>query len=159
MQKIVINASPLIFLAKLEKLSFLDDYEIFVPHAVREELFVDVRPEQDLIRNFFDQKKIHLVEPQQQKFFPAFLGTGEKAVITLALEKKIALVFLDDHRARMIARSLKLETRGTLGILLEQVTKKKITPDEAKALLQKLTKAGFRISEELLLKVWKELSV
>jgi predicted nucleic acid-binding protein len=157
--KIVINASPIIFLAKLERLSWLEGFELFLPKIVEQELFIDQRPEQDLIRNFFAASSVPIVDPKKDKRldYPPNLGAGEKAVISLALGKKIRVLVLDDHQARMIARSLKLRTKGTLGLLLDQVQKKNITKEQGRQFLQKLLKAGFRISEDLLLTVFNAL--
>lgn len=158
MKKIVVNASPLIFLAKLERLSFLDPFQLVIPEAVYQELFIGDRPEQDLIRNFLHTKDGAVLQPKRvhEGLLPPYLGEGEKAVISLALEKKIPVVLLDDHRARMMARSFKLKTKGTLGILLQQLYQKKISSEEGRRLFQQLLQSGFRISEDLLLRVWSE---
>lgn len=157
--KIVVNASPLIFLAKLERLDWLAGFQLWLPKAVERELFMGKRPEQDLIRNFCKAHRVTVKDHRKDRRteFPPYLGEGEKAVIALALQQKIHTVFIDDHHARMIARSLGLRSKGTLGILLDQVHQRKVTKQEGKAIFQKFLKIGFRISEDLLIEVWKRL--
>lgn len=157
--KIVSNASPLIFLAKIEKLELLEGYEVIIPKQVYEEIIKgeeigkeDAHKIETLIgKNIIkieETKVIKEVEKQN-------LGKGEKAVISLAINKKISLILLDERKARRIARFYKLKPRGTIGVLVEAYKNKKIDKKEFNELIQNLVKKGYRISEELLIELLK----
>ena len=46
------------------------------------------------------------------------MDRGEAGVITLALERAVGLVAIDERRGRIVARSLGLRVTGSAGILL-----------------------------------------
>ena len=61
---------------------------------------------------------------------------------------KIALIIMDDFKARKIAEGLGLNITGTLGVLIEAKRKGLIT--NLKAVLEGLAKTNFRITDELI---------
>lgn len=76
----------------------------------------------------------------------ATLGTGEREVLSLALETSGALVLIDDGRARRIGRRLGIRMTGTVGVLVRATREGHIsllTP-----ILDQLAELGFRLSEE-----------
>ena len=159
--KIVSNASPLIFLAKLGMLYLLENYEIIIPKQVYSEIKEgeksgreDSHKIESLIKN--DKIKVEdieiITELEKQN-----LGEGEKAAISLAIGKKINLILLDERKARRVAKFYNLHPKGTIGILAEALKKNKITKKEFKELIQKLIKEGYRISEELIIDLLKEI--
>ena len=151
--KIVSNASPLIFLAKIGKLGLLEGYEVIIPRQVQEEILKgeksgreDVHKIESLIKN----NKIKVEESDINKELEKQnLGDGEKAAISLSIARKINIVLLDERKARRIAKFYKLEPKGTIGVLSEALNKNKISKSEFKELIQKLIKEGYRISEEI----------
>ena len=159
--KIVSNASPLIFLAKIGKLNLLEDYEVIIAKQVQEEILKggqsgreDSHKIESLIKN--DKIKVEeieiIAELEKQN-----LGEGEKAAISLAIGKKINLILLDERKARRVAKFYKLTPRGTIGILTEALNKNKISKKEFRELVQKLIKEGYRISEELIMELLKNM--
>jgi predicted nucleic acid-binding protein len=77
------------------------------------------------------------------------IGVGEAAVITYALyEKSDITCFIDDKRARNIAKSLHLKISGSIGILMKMEKKGLISSAYEEAL--KLFNAGFHLSNKLL---------
>ena len=85
------------------------------------------------------------------------MGEGEKAAISLAIDKKINLILLDERKARRVAKFYDLHPKGTIGILAEALKKNKRTKKEFKELIQKLIEEGYRISEELIIALLKEI--
>ena len=85
------------------------------------------------------------------------LGDGEKAAISLSIARKINIVLLDERKARRIAKFYKLEPKGTIGVLSEALNKNKISKSEFKELIQKLIKEGYRISEEIIMGLLKDI--
>lgn len=72
---------------------------------------------------------------------------GESSAIALALEKKDALVILDDYKARKLAVKLGLQITGTLEIIAKAKLLGKIT--SVKPVIAEIKNTNFRISAEL----------
>ena len=159
--KIVSNASPLIFLAKIGKLELLDNYEVTIAKQVYEEILrggQSCREDSYKIESLVNSNRIKVEEISINKELDKqSLGAGEKAAISLAITKKINLIMLDERKARRVAKFYKLTPRGTIGILTEALKKNKITKKEFKELVQKLIKEGYRISEELIMELLKDI--
>ena len=157
--KIVCNASPLIFLAKIGKLDLLEDYQVIIPKQVQEEILkggLSGKEDSYKIESLVNTNKIKVEEINISKELEKqSLGAGEKAAISLAMSKKINLIMLDERKARRVAKFYKLTPRGTIGILTEALKKNKISKKEFKELVQKLIKEGYRISEELIMELLK----
>jgi predicted nucleic acid-binding protein len=81
------------------------------------------------------------------------LGSGEAQVLALALDIPNSLCILDDHLAREIAQLQNLRITGTAGILLK--AKQAGFISEVAPLLQKLSMAGFRLSEQVKIHILK----
>jgi len=123
--KAVVDAGPLISLAKLNQLPLLKHLykRITIPEAVYTEaveqgLFYGY-PDAPLIAAFVRELGEGCVlEPSSwpEGLEDANLGRGEKETIALACELG-AEALIDDGRARRVAREYGLRTRGTLGIL------------------------------------------
>jgi predicted nucleic acid-binding protein len=75
------------------------------------------------------------------------LDRGEASAIALALEIPDSTIILDDQKARVIASALGLHITGTLGTIVK-AKHDGIIPS-IKPLLEKLVRANFRITEEL----------
>ena len=86
---------------------------------------------------------------------PRTIAEGEAAAISLALQQKITCVLIDERKARIIAKMCNLQPKGVLAVLVEQKKQGKIDDKEFKELLTKLIRFGFRISEELLSRVYQ----
>lgn len=159
--KVVSNSSPLIFLAKIDKLDLLKNHKISIPKQVYEEVIKGGelgREDAHKIEQLVEKNIVKVEETETSKELEKQnIGKGEKAAISLAINKKINLVLLDERKARRIAKFYKLKARGTLGILSEAYKNKKINSKEFKDLIQKLIKEGYRISEDLLFQLLKEI--
>lgn len=73
------------------------------------------------------------------------LGPGEREVIALALERRGAVVVLDDRLARNVAQRLGLRMAGTLGLLLD--AKKAGRIERLEPLVDGLDSLGFRLAD------------
>lgn len=116
----VCNASPLIFLAKIKKIDLLDRYVLFIPAQVESEILNGIEKgieNANIIIAYLKKRKIKSIKIPLLRNLPDSLGTGEKAVISLAIEKKIERVFMDESKARLVARLKGLKPKGTIGIL------------------------------------------
>lgn len=153
---IISNTTPLIFLAKIGKLEFLE--KAIIPKEVYEEILKGKEKEEAIaIKKFIQEGKIKIKETKVRKNLPKSLHEGEKAAISLALQENVKLILLDERKARVIAKLYGLIPRGTIGVLREQHLRGKITKKEFRKLILELVEKGYRIREELLARILEEV--
>jgi predicted nucleic acid-binding protein len=144
---VVGDASPLIILSKLGRLSLLIDlYElILIPQAVYEEAVVaglreghvDAIAIDHLVRlGHISVQSVRL--SGQEKEWMHTIDSGEAEVIALARKNDANLALIDNAHARRAARALGVPVRGTVGILLEAVAKRQLTLPEFRLLIQEI---------------------
>lgn len=118
MSEIICNTSPLQYLHQLGRLDLLERLagNVVVPTAVASELAEGRRRGVD-VPNPVLLPWVSLREPRSHCVLPLItdLGSGETAVLMLALEIQDAVVILDDGLARRHAQRLGLRLTGTLG--------------------------------------------
>lgn len=145
---LVINASPLIFLAKLELIQIVPLMvdKLIVPKAVFDE--IQKCKDKASIWLFENELSYSIEAITVPDFIKAWdLGCGETEVIALAHENTGYVVALDDRAARNCALSLNVEVIGTIGLIL--LAKKKFLIPDATSYLYKLKTEGYRISNLL----------
>lgn len=152
--KAVINAGPLIALAKLDLLHLLKTVfaELLVPEAVQHEVLAKPAPEKVRLLKAF-QESFTVVPtpmiPDDVANAVAGLDDGEIAVLTVGnAQGRDALVILDDRLARRAARALGLNLTGTVGLLL--AFKKRGHLGSVSSELQKLRERGYYLSTAVL---------
>ena len=152
MIKLVVNSSPVISLAKIDKLDLLKRYSILVPTQVVEEIMKGKArnfPEIPLIESFLRASNVIQKEAEILSELPPKLGKGEKATISLAYAEKIDYVLIDEGDAREIACAFNLRPRGTLWVLKEAKKRELLTKSEVKRLILELVEKGYRIKKNL----------
>ena len=159
MDKIVSNATPLIYLAKADKLMLLKTIvkEVFIPEAVFREVVVKGKRmgEKDAYRleKAITQGWLRVKEIKNLISFQFPLHAGEIEVISLAKEKRIKTVLIDDTKARSAAELEDLKPVGTLWIILQTVKNKIIDFDECLSTLEDIIDSGFYLKDEVYLKL------
>jgi len=144
----VLNASPLIALAKIDQLHLLTGLgaEIVVPQAVADE--IDAGPSDDAARRWLGSLPVPIVPAAVEPDVLAWdLGAGESAVLSHAYRNQGWTVVLDDRAARRCAHALAIPVIGTLGIILR--AKKEGLIQEAVPILKKLQGAGFHLDDHV----------
>ena len=144
--RLVSDTSPLIALAKIEKLDILE-YDIVIPKAVFNET---TEPEKEYMKELYEWGKDKVVRVKNREaveYLELMLDKGEAETIVLAEELHGNAVLIDDSKARRIATVRGLKVIGTIGVLLD--AKRKGLIRELKPLLDELTKKKIRISKEL----------
>jgi hypothetical protein len=148
--KAISNTSPLLYLYRIGGIQWLLRLfsEIWVPEAVKNELQEGQRKGYD-VPNLDDYLWLNIVNPKStpSEWLTLDLGTGEIAVMALALENPDKVVLLDDTLARRIAQAAGLQIWGTLKILLEAKSQKII--NNVKPYIPKLRDSGMWISAEV----------
>ena len=127
MLKAISNTSPLLYLYRIGGIQWLLRLfsEIWVPEAVKNELQEGQRKGYD-VPNLDDYLWLNIVNPKStpSEWLTLDLGTGEIAVMALALENPDKVILLDGALARRIAQAAGLQVWGTLKILLEAKSQK-----------------------------------
>jgi predicted nucleic acid-binding protein len=151
-EKILCNASPVIFLSKIERLHLLSDLfsEVLIPDGVWNE--VNQRPDDAAIifNELRASSNLTVFTVKNRTAVMAMIGRlhlGEVEVIVGAGELGIPNVILDDGYARSKAKQMGLNVTGTLGILI--AGHKKCLIDDLSSDLDKLIDIGFRISNSI----------
>jgi hypothetical protein len=154
---VVSNSSPLIYLAKIDRLRLLKDVygRIWIPEAVFNEAVT-----QEKILGITDASIIEeavgrwiLKERIKPKIHSRYgfldknerMGLGEKQALMLCKQLNADIFIVDDKEARRVARILKVKPVGTLGVLINARKNGLISAEEAEQTLDQLVKAGFRI--------------
>ncbi len=127
MKVAVSNSGPLIHLALAGLLEFvLKLYNlIIIPQSVYDEIVIRGKEEghsdafilEQAINN--EKIKVEQVKKENRNIASSKLHHGEIDAILLALQSKVEIILLDDEEARLFARKLDIEVKGTLGILIE----------------------------------------
>jgi hypothetical protein len=163
----LINASPLIFLSKINKQHILQELftSIITTEQVRKEVLTNIRQLNYKILKEFLEKIVIVEKPTNEVFLKNLLDTsslhiGEASLLALAKEKykQSDILILDDKLARKIAKLFNFKVLGTLGILLLAEKKSILTKEECKITIDALvTDFRFRISTETYIQIMKEL--
>ena len=116
----VVNASPVIILAKIGQLHLLEALAnpLLLPVAVAKELLAG--PAEDSARAAVARGWGQQCLPKQipEEIVEWGLGAGESAVLALCLEYESATAVLDDAGARTAARALGVPLIGILGVVV-----------------------------------------
>ncbi|MBS1249755.1 MAG: hypothetical protein MAG431_01339 [Chloroflexi bacterium] len=150
MEKIVLNASPLILLCNVELDFILPSLfaEIVVPEAVWQEVVNGSHLDRaaQLLPRLNWLKKVHAnIAPDIASWD---LGLGETEVISFALEQRSYTPVLDDMLAKKCARSFDVQVVGTGTILI--LAKKGGMINSVEESLRKLQNAGLWITEPII---------
>lgn len=138
------NASPLIFLSKINQVSLLKKLfgSILISKEVKDEIFVENKPETIDIANAVKQGWIKVVEV---KDIPIGIKGGESSVINLARERKCKLI-IDDAIAIKVANAFDIETIRTTTVIFMAVKKNIISKKQAVSIINQLIDIGYYIS-------------
>ena len=158
---IVMNSSPLIFLARLgflEKVVYTFE-NIYLPQFVVDEIGVKQDEASVAAKAYIDSHRIHVKRPtliSLVKRLNQRLGRGESEAIALALELQPDRILLDDFAARKEAMRLGLQVRGTLAVIRMLQTQGDIHIDNLDEFYQKLLTIRFRIKRHIFDEIFKE---
>src|SRR5919108_367004 len=146
----IINASPVIALAKVGQVELLTRLpeQALVPQAVVEE--ISIAPEGDPARTALESGIFKIIEaPATPENILAWdLGKGESAVLSYALANTGFSAVLDDSAARRCARSFSLPVIGTLAVVI--LAKQHGLIESAAHVLQALRAVNFRLDDAMI---------
>lgn len=159
--KVIVNATPLIALSKINQLEILNQLfdEVIVPRSVYNEVIVKgankVGSDNLLKANWIEVQEVPSTTPIE----PLLLGLdqGELDVIQLAILINPDWVIIDEKLGRRIAKVMGLSVKGTLGILLSGFYTGYFSKQEILDLCQKLVNNGIRLSPRVIDSIKTEL--
>ena len=149
LDKLVVNASPIISLAKIGHADLLKDLvaELVVPEGVCQEIACHGR--RDLAAEWIKRQDSSLLRPVD---IPTIisewnLGKGESQVMAFAYHNPGFAVAIDDRAARNCAELFSLRVYGTISLIIK--AKQFGLLPAVKPVLSQLRTVGFRISEAI----------
>jgi predicted nucleic acid-binding protein len=147
----VINASPLIFFSRGQKMELLHQLvgHIFVPEPVANE--IKMRGPKDITtKSLKNTSWIEIVSPPPTPEIISdwALGLGESSVLAYAYANPGMEAIIDDLNGRRCAMLLNIPLRGTLGMIL--VAKKRGLIPKARPVIEELIRAGLYLSRQIL---------
>ena len=159
MDRIVSNATPLIYLAKANQLILLQTSvnQVLIPQSVYREVVTEgkrlgvrdaYRIENAVISGWLVVKDVINRFPVKITIHP-----GEADVISLAKENKIEKVLMDDAKARTAAELAGLQAVGTLWLLLRSLKTRRLDFDGFLTTLEDIIRAGFYLKDDVYLRV------
>ena len=134
-RSIISDTSCLILPEKIDEIKLLKKLfgEVIITSVITAEFGREL-PEWIKIENASDKDYQNVLESSIDK--------GEASAIALGVEKSGCLLILDDLKARKLAKELKLNYTGTLGILVEAKLSGHI--NSMKKVLEKIKKTNYR---------------
>lgn len=153
----VLNASPIIALAKVDRLDLLEGLvpEICIPPAVVKEITAGSEddPGRRALESGWGQRL------PESGFRPEVLGwslgAGETEVLSVALEKPGWTAVIDDATARACARSVGVPVIGTLGVVLR--AKRQGLVGSAGKIIRDLRQSGLYFDDHFVRTVLKQV--
>ena len=148
-----VNASPLIFLARVGRLDALSAFApLMTTTAVIEEVEAGAargHGERVPVGRFIDQGKLKVRKADLSPIEGFELDPGELSVLRLAEKEALAVAVVDDLAAIRAARQLGLSPRSTAFILLDATAAGRLTPSEFRADLEAIMRRGYHLSAPL----------
>jgi len=152
---IVSNASPLIVLLRVNRLSILRELfeKVIIPEAVYEE--ITTKEHERLI---FDRlewiESRSVTDVELTAFLEKLIDRGEAEAIVLAKELNATLL-IDDAKARKYAKLLNTEAIGTLGLL--KIAKRSGLVPSVRKVIEDMLAEGYYIEDRLVRKILKDI--
>jgi len=160
--KLISNATPLIYLAKADQLEIFQTVirQILIPQSVYREVVVEGKNlgEKDAYRVDRAISEGWIIVQEVKDIYPVEIPIhpGEAEVISLAKEMGVERVLLDDVKARVACELAGLRPIGTLGIILRAVGDHNLSFDQFLTTLEHIVRSGFYLKEEIYLRAVQE---
>lgn len=172
-QLLVLNATPLIYLAKSGYIKTLKQIGIplFIPPAVHRDIVVKGKeigkPDAELLDQLIRRNTLNVVGVKDKVFVSSLivesskelkkpLHLGEAEALALAKELN-ATAIMDESVGRTIGKIHNIPVHDTFYILTLAYRKGKMTKTEIKQALKEMIRVGWRLSTEDYMKVLEEL--
>ena len=153
--KLVVNASPIISLAKIGRADLLLELssDLIIPEGVYQEIVN--HKNNDLAVDWIKSQDSSLIRTVGVPLIISEwnLGKGESQVISFAYQNMQFAAVLDDRAARKCSELFNIKVYGTISIIIKAKINGLIP--EIKPIFLKLQSNGFRISDDIILTALK----
>ena len=147
---VIFDSSTLILLARTEVLEvFIANFtgQVLIPEKVKEEVLMKDGTEMLQVAALIEGGQISVLRVSDRKLLQKLvedfnIDLGEAEAITLALQKKGAMVATDDRNAIRACKLLKLDFITAIAILIRAAEKKLFSRSESLLKLEKLEAIG-----------------
>ena len=169
---IVSNTSPLIWLARIGKITLLKNLfgEVIIPEEVYREAverglqegFSDALAIKECIEQGWikvsklDERETKYCQKMTEHAFEIHLGEAQAIILA---RKKDAILLMDESSGRAFAETLGMKVNGTLYVLMKALREELLDKPEAKELVLALVGKGFRIEPTLLARILREIDM
>ena len=146
---VIVNTSPLLTLERVNCLPVLPAlfHRVTRPQSVLDEMTAG-QSDYGIANDLLNAEWIKTLPDPHEAYYRRELGAGETAAIALAVNEKADLIILDDLAARNVARELRLQFTGTLGVLMAAYRKELIK--DLNQVVDDLQRCGFHMSDSLI---------
>ena len=167
---VVSNTSPLIWLAKIGRITLLKKLfgEVIIPEEVYKEaverglqegfsdaLAIKECVDQGWIKiSKLNESEIKLCKKMMEHAFEIHLGEVQAIILARGIN---ALLLVDESSGRAFAETLGLKVKGTLYVIMKTLREELLDKAEAKEIVLVLVSKGFRIEPELLARILREI--
>lgn len=160
---LVFDATPLIYLAKVNKLHLLEkiDAELIIPHSVFEEVVVKGRelgkPDASIIERLINEGIFKIEETGESGFYNKLkenenLSHADIEVLFLARERNCTAI-MDEDYARRIAEAEGIHCRGTIYLIFSLLKRDVIGKEDTRETVDKMIESGWYCSTDLYAKI------
>lgn len=162
MGSIVSDATPLIYLAKINKYDLLKSIfdKIFISRQVKIEIVDEGKklrkPDALYIEKEIAEGYIIVKNVKMQIEINLEMEPGELSTLALARQLNIQDVLIDETIGRSAAKMIGLVPKGTIYVLLKNLKLRIITFENFLNILNNLIECGFRLKEEIYIKAIEE---
>ena len=150
---IISNSSPLILLAKINKLDILKKLyrNIVIPYEVYNEVVIKGKNEnysdalliERCINEFLFVMRLNTIHKKEVEKLRSIIGSGESESIAICLQENAKLLLIDNLEPRKIAQVKGIKCRSTPGILLEALKHRNITFKDYESAIKELSKYAY----------------
>jgi predicted nucleic acid-binding protein len=157
----VLDATPLIYLAKADSLDVLDGFEVVTTEGVYEEVVFQGKETEAPDARRVEKYGIEVREPPENETYQRLSETDclsevDAEVLAFA-DSEDATAVMDEKRGRTVAEVEDIEVRGTVFLLLRSVKDSQRTPEEAEEILDEMVDAGWYCSTSFYSKILDKL--
>lgn len=156
---IVSDSSPLIYLAKIGRLTLLKDLykEVIVSDGVIEEVLIKGKPGTTEMEKALDEGWLEKVEVEVD-FDPESEGISEVDAELICLARDRELQLLTNDRALFYcAKSHGVKSEWFTLTIIKAAKSDLLSPDDAEELLMELVQSGLRIRSEVLAELVRQI--
>lgn len=153
----VLDATPLIYLAKADALEVIDGFDVVTTQEVYEEVVKHGKEAGASDARRVERYELNVVEASENETRERLadvpgLSAADASVLALAEEKGETAV-MDEKRGRSVAEAEGIDVRGTAFLLLSAVKRNELSADEAREILDVMVEEGWYCSTSFYAKI------